>query len=86
MSFSLKIADAALKQYKRIPEPFHSTIQAKIDLLAKEGLSMNNIKALTGNLKGCYRLRIGDYRILFTLQNEMIYIADITHRKDAYDS
>jgi mRNA interferase RelE/StbE len=44
-------------------------------------------KALTGNLAGFWRYRVGDYRILADIKNEklIIYIVRIGHRRDIYE-
>lgn len=44
-------------------------------------------KALTSNLKGMWRYRIGDYRLLCDIQDEklIIYALTIGHRKDIYN-
>lgn len=44
-------------------------------------------KALKGNLKGIWRYRVGDYRILAEIQNEIltIIIINVKHRKSSYD-
>jgi len=39
---------------------------------------------LSGNLEGVYRIRIGDYRILFDLEGDEICILRVQHRKDVY--
>ncbi|MFZ2727376.1 MAG: type II toxin-antitoxin system RelE/ParE family toxin [Methylococcaceae bacterium] len=43
-------------------------------------------KALTGNFKGLWRYRIGDYRVICEIiDNELIIVAiEIGHRKDIY--
>lgn len=43
-------------------------------------------KALTGNLKGIWRYRVGDYRLFAEINdNEIfIFIFEIAHRKDIY--
>jgi mRNA interferase RelE/StbE len=33
---------------------------------------------------GQYRFRIGDYRIIFDLANDMLYVLDVGHRKEIY--
>lgn len=43
-----------------------------------------SIKALTGELKGLYRLQIGDYRVIFDMEDYVITIISILHRKDSY--
>lgn len=43
-------------------------------------------KALTGQYKGLYRYRYGDYRILYEIntENRLIIINRIGHRKEIY--
>jgi mRNA interferase RelE/StbE len=45
-----------------------------------------NIKRLKGELSSIYRYRVGDYRLFYTLDQEkkLVFIMDITNRKDAY--
>ncbi|MFA5829782.1 MAG: type II toxin-antitoxin system RelE/ParE family toxin [Candidatus Gracilibacteria bacterium] len=42
-----------------------------------------NIKKLRAPKEG-YRLRVGDYRILFIKEQNLITIHDVGHRKDVY--
>ncbi|HEV8666223.1 MAG TPA: type II toxin-antitoxin system RelE/ParE family toxin [Candidatus Paceibacterota bacterium] len=42
-----------------------------------------NIKKLQPPLEG-YRLRVGEYRVLFDIEEDSILIYSIKHRKDAY--
>ena len=39
---------------------------------------------LRKNLKGYWKLRIGDYRIVFRVEDDEIFILGICHRKDVY--
>ena len=45
-----------------------------------------NIKKLKGEYKDLYRFRIGDYRVLYKIEDneKIIFIVDIHNRKDAY--
>lgn len=43
-----------------------------------------DIKALTGEWQGHYRLRVADYRIIFTTTAEEITIVRARHRSDVY--
>ena len=83
MTYKIKITDNALKQYQKINNPYHNLIKQKIDSLSISGLELSNIKALTGEFKGLYRLRIGDYRVIFDIEKYVITIIAILHRKDA---
>ena len=44
-------------------------------------------KALTGNLNGTWRYRVGDYRLLALIEDETItiLILNIGHRREIYD-
>lgn len=43
-------------------------------------------KPLTGNKKGCYSLREGEYRIIYEVypNQSIIYIIRVGHRRDVY--
>ncbi len=43
-------------------------------------------KGLVANKKGIWRYRVGDYRLLATIQDEILIILliDVGHRKDIY--
>ena len=43
------------------------------------------VKKLTDDVQGRYRLRVGDYRILFTFEDrDTLHIFSVENRKDAY--
>ena len=43
-------------------------------------------KPLTGTYKGLYRFRVGDYRIVYSIESDklVIFVLRIRHRTDAY--
>ncbi len=43
-----------------------------------------NVKRLT-NMTPAYRLRVGDYRVLFELEEDRIVVYRVRHRRDAYE-
>ena len=47
-----------------------------------------NIKALKGNLAGYYRYRLGDYRVIYSIDDQVLVVAviEIAHRKEVYDA
>jgi mRNA interferase RelE/StbE len=70
---------------KRLDRPVRLRILRKIEWLAEnlEDLSPN---ALTGQWQGMYKLRVGDYRIIYTLDpsRELLIVHAIGHRSDVY--
>jgi len=43
-----------------------------------------DVKTLHGELAGAFRLRLGDYRVLFTLEQNAMRIFGVRHRSEAY--
>jgi mRNA interferase RelE/StbE len=40
---------------------------------------------LTGSLHGYWKLRVGDYRVVFKVATRDVWILAIVHRKDVYE-
>ena len=78
----IEIRKSAIKDLKQISEPYKTKIHNKI-LELKNFPNLQNIKKLT-NFEPAYRLRIGDYRVLFDVENEFIIIGRVLHRKESY--
>ena len=77
-----EIRKSAVKDFKKISEPYKSKIKEKIAQL--ENLpNVANIKKLT-NHTPVYRLWVGDYRVLFDVFDDHIEVAAIKHRKESY--
>jgi mRNA interferase RelE/StbE len=47
--------------------------------------NVSGVKRLTGNLKGNFRVRTGDYRIIFRLEGQRIIVWRIANRRDVYE-
>ena len=43
-----------------------------------------NFPALSGSFAGLRKLRVGDYRVIFSILDETVLILRISHRKEAY--
>ena len=71
----------AIKDLKKIPKQYAVKITTEIKLL-ENGL-VGNIKKLT-NFTPEYRLRVGNYRVLFEIEEQQILVYRIKHRKEAY--
>ena len=77
--------DIALKNLKKLPKPDQERILINIKKLAKNPDNKSNIRKLVNN-DVAYRLRVGNYRVLFERYDDRIIveIIDILHRKDSY--
>jgi mRNA interferase RelE/StbE len=74
--------EIALDDLRHIPKRFAAQIVAKISRLER-GLH-GDIKRLT-NFDCDYRLRCGDYRVLFDVEDDAVTVHRVLHRKEAYD-
>ena len=81
MERKLEIRSRAEKDLRRIPARDGKRIVVAVMAL-RFGLS-GNVKRLT-NFTPEYRLRVGDWRILFEVENDKIVIYRILHRREAY--
>ncbi len=78
----ISIRKSAIKDLKRIDHKSKEKIHLKILELAKFP-AISNVKKLT-NFEPAYRLRTGNYRILFDVSEDVIEIGRILHRKESY--
>lgn len=82
MKYRLSISQAAIEQLRALPKELRRNIGHRIESLSED--LQGNVKKLTGR-PSRYRLRVGGYRILFTLAGETIEVYAIKDRKDAYE-
>lgn len=80
--YTVRYSELALEDLQALPKREAAQIVRKIARL-QEGLH-GNIKRLQGLDVG-YRLRMGNFRVLFDVQGAIIVIQKIGHRKDVYD-
>jgi mRNA interferase RelE/StbE len=88
MSWKIEIKPSAEKQYLRLDKKTRKQIRESLLELEEQNNPFlhKNVRALTGELKGDYRLRVGRWRILFTpdKQSEILFVYAILPRSDAY--
>ncbi|MDB5971949.1 MAG: addiction module toxin RelE [Hydrocarboniphaga sp.] len=85
MAWTIEYSNEARKALKRMPANISSLIEAKLTLLSQNPYAPNNnVKKLQG--RAAYRLRIGDWRAIYELQDEIItiYIVTVAPRGGAY--
>ena len=76
--FSKSAAKALVRSNKRV------LIRQKIGELADDPLSLSaNVKRLQGRPE--YRLRVQDWRVIFRIEDDVLWIDDIAPRGSAYE-
>jgi mRNA interferase RelE/StbE len=82
-SYQIEIKPSASKELEKLPRQIIPGIVAAIQELAKHPYPQG-VKKLTG-FEHAYRIRVGDYRILYNIHENrlVIEIIRVRHRKDA---
>ena len=87
MKYDVEYSKTAMDTIKKIDSSTSKIIRNWIEknLINTENPRIQG-KALTGDLKGLWRYRVGDYRILAEIQDNkiVILILDIGHRSKIY--
>ncbi|MBD2778688.1 type II toxin-antitoxin system RelE family toxin [Iningainema tapete] len=85
MNYELEIKAEALADLEGLTQVVRDRIATKINWLA-ENFEYITPQPLTGNLTFLYKLRVGDYRVLYSFSTEkkIITVHQIGHRRDIY--
>ncbi len=84
----IKYSEKAAKQLKKIAKSNlrdAERIIFAIENYALSPLEKHDIKHLKGKFGEFIRLRMGNYRIIFENENNIMFVYDIKHRKDIYN-
>jgi mRNA interferase RelE/StbE len=74
----------AAEQLENLPKIIHARVNRLLERLQRWP-AVSGAKALSGNLAGSYRLRTGDYRLLFRVKGEAVFVDKIGHRSKFYE-
>jgi mRNA interferase RelE/StbE len=79
-------ADAE-KVYADADKALAQKIARCLQQLEQTPRSHPNIKALKGNYAGYYRYRVGDYRVVYSIDGEkvQVFVIAIAHRREVYE-
>jgi mRNA interferase RelE/StbE len=71
---------------EKLTQPVRERIVKKINWLA-ENFEQINPQPLAADLSGFFKLRVGDYRVIyeFDREEEIIFIDRIGHRREVYN-
>ncbi len=77
----------AQKFYAKADKALVKKIARCLQQLEKEPRSHPNVKVLKGEYLGLYRYRIGDYRIIYSVEDEIVqvFVVAIAHRSKAHE-
>ena len=80
-SYRIEWLDDAKADVRALDQPTAMRLFEGILRFARTGAG--DVNTLHGDLAGAFRLRLGDYRVLFTLEEEVICIFGVRHRSKA---
>ena len=86
MTYSIELSPSAAKAITRVQKSNRLRIVGAIELLAVEprppGATM-----LRGGEHGRWRVRVGDYRIVYTIEEDrlLVLVLRVAHRREVYD-
>ncbi|OGH72116.1 MAG: hypothetical protein A2921_00540 [Candidatus Magasanikbacteria bacterium RIFCSPLOWO2_01_FULL_43_20b] len=79
----------AAEDLKRIEKMTAQRILDKVDFYCRQSNPLHYAKKLTNFSGGRYRFRVGDYRVIFDLDERgniiILVILTVRHRREAYD-
>ena len=82
-NYSIEIKKSAAKEIEKLPKRVLKRIVENIEALALDPRP-SGCKKLSGDEK--YRIRVGHYRILYSIEEEIliIYVVKVGHRRELY--
>ncbi len=83
--FDIRYAKSVKKDLNKIDKKHLESIKKSIEVL-KKFPDISNIKKLSAHPLADYRLKTGDYRVLFDVcwDEQIIFVLKIGHRKEVY--
>ena len=84
--YEIELSRKAAKFYQKADAVTVRRLNAAFDQLAEDPIHHYNIKHLSGELQGSYRLRVGNIRIIYSADDtvKIVYIEVIGFRGDVY--
>ena len=83
MIYKIKFEKKAFQELDKLDQIISRRILRNIKEL-KENFHTKDVRRLKG--QDNYRLRVGNYRVLFYIENDLIRIVKVGHRKNIYKS
>lgn len=85
LNYRVKVTDKGQKRISKLDRLLAKKIIEKIELLSTFR-TLNNVKSLKGEIKDGYRLRVGDLRIIFQVDeiNKIVWVMEIGYRGSVY--
>jgi mRNA interferase RelE/StbE len=85
--FEVILSPEAQGFYATADQPLARKLARCFSQLEREPRRHNNIKRLSGEFAGCLRYRVGDWRVIYRIDNrsKRVLVLSIAHRSEVYE-
>lgn len=80
----LEFSDSSFRQLSNLPKPVQKRIVKKLEFYLAQENPIAYADKLTASEFGSFKFRIGDYRVLFDIHENTIFVLKVGHRKEIY--
>jgi mRNA interferase RelE/StbE len=86
--FKVLLSETARRQLKALPTNLRDRVKSSLARLGEDPFKPRpkaDIKMLRGPHRYYFRLRVGDYRAIYVIEDDKVMVAKIILRSKAYD-
>lgn len=86
MAWEIRLTPAASKELDKLGHQIRKRILSALGRLSDDPRSSSNVKKVLNQPVNVYRFRVGDYRVLYTLEDRrlIILVVRVGHRGTVY--
>ena len=84
MSYSYVITKRASKDIAKLDGVIKKRLKQKLAFYIAQTDPLSSAKTLTNSPYGDYRWRIGNYRVIFDIDGDVIVVLQVQHRREVY--
>ena len=81
--FKIEWTEEAVRDLEKLDRQVAIRILRKLDWFSKNFTRVVP-EPLSGGFKGTYKLRVGDWRVVYTIEDDIIVVQSIGHRREIY--
>lgn len=85
--YRLVLSREAERFFERCDKALARKLSRCFESLEKDPRAGNNVKALKGRFAGAFRYRVGDYRAIYSIDDQQVtvFVITIATRSDVYE-
>ena len=84
MAWQWNFTKKSASQFKKLDKALQKRILNKLDWWCKKEKPLDFAESLVNSELGSYRFRVGDYRIIIDVEEDIIIVLAIGHRREIY--